>query len=422
MKRENFFKKVGSLLMVATMMMAAVACGPDTPEPGPNEEEPELENEEFIISVDNLTAGSVSITVTPPVYDPEYFACLYPDTEISLGADDAALLDGILSSATLEYFVKNGKQTFEFQGLIGNSHYRLVYFSFNKASGQVLSDLYRSDRITTPEGEKMFNITVSNITGMSADVKIEPKDKSMTYDYFLDEMDDYVNKHHNSDYELVQFDFAYWAEMAAMSDCTISDLLEDRIISGDHTTNSYYELELMEWDTEYYVYAYGVDKEGNLLSHVTKETFRTPAPGKSDMTFEIGEPTLNYIYEEREGSGPLRGWEAEVVVTPSNPDEKYFVTITNAGWYDWYFGSNNKGRSDYKYIQLQVLSNAGKSAELLPSVYKQDVCAYNPYDERGQLLKGSYDYVVLVFGVDENGATTEVITEKHFETPAFPAQ
>ena len=131
---------------------------------------------------------------------------------------------------------------------------------------------------------------------------------------------------------------------------------------------------------------------------------------------------INYIYEEREGSGPLRGWEAEVVVTPSNPDEKYFVTITNASWYDWYFGSNNKGRSDYKYIQLQVLSNAGKSAELLPSVYKQGEFAYNPYDERGQLLKPNYDYVVLVFGVDENGATTEVITEKHFETPSFPAQ
>ena len=421
MKRENFFKKIGSLLMVAAMMMTAVACGPDTPEPGPGEE-PALDNEEFIISVDELTAGSITITVTPPAYDPIYFACLYPDTEISLGADDAALLDGILSSNTFEYFVKEGRQSFTFQGLIGNSHYRLVYFSCTKDGSQVLSDLYRSERITTPEGEKMFNITVSNITGMSADVKIEPKDKSMTYDYFLDEMDDYVNKHHNSDYELVQFDFAYWAEMAAMNDCTVSDLLEDRIISGDHTTNSYVELELMEWDTEYYVYAYGVDKDGNLLSHVTKETFRTPAPGKSDMTFEIGEPTLNYIYEEREGSGPLRGWEAEVVVTPSNPDEKYFVTITNASWYDWYFGSNNKGRSDYKYIQLQVLSNAGKSAELLPSVYKQGEFAYNPYDERGQLLKPNYDYVVLVFGVDENGATTEVITEKHFETPSFPAQ
>ena len=425
MKRKNFFQKVSSLFM-AVVMVAAVACDgpePDGGEPTPDDGKEEVEeNEDFIISVDNLTAGSVSITVTPPTYEPEYFACLYPDTATSLGSDDAALLDGILSSSTLKYYVNEGQQTFEYQGLIGNSHYRLVYFSYNKTSGQVLSDLYRSERITTPAGEKMFDITVSNISGMAADVKIEPKDASMSYYYYLDEMDDYVNSRHNSDYELVQFDFAYWKEMASMNNSSVSALIGESLRTGTVETNSYRELELMEWDTDYYVYAYGLDVNGNLLSHVTKEVFHTPAPAKSDMTFEIGEPTFEYYFDQQEGYGATRGWKAAVTVTPSNPDEKYFVTITNTSWYDWFFGSYNKGRSDYKYLQLQVLSNANKSAGELLSVYKQGEFTYEPYEERKQLLKPNYDYVVLVFGVDENGATTEVITTKYFKTSAFPQE
>lgn len=419
MKRENFLKKVGSLLMVAAMMMTAVACGPDTPEPGPDDE---LDNEEFIINVDELTASSITITVTPPAYDPIYFACLYPDTEISLGSDDAALLDGILSSDTFEYFVKEGKQTLKFQGLIGNSNYRLVYFSCAQDGSQVLSDLYRSDRIITPEGEKMFDITVSDITGMSANVKIEPKDKNMTYDYYLDEMYDYVNMHHNSDYELIQFDFEYWQFMAAQSNCTVADLLKERIIKGDHETNSYNEVYLMEWDTDYYVYAYGMDVYGNLLSHMTKEVFRTKAPVKSDVTFTIGEPTLTYYFDQQEGYGATRGWQVEVPVTPSNPEDKYFVTVTNKEWYDWYFTEYNTGRRDTKYIQLQILKNANLPAEYLKEIYKQGEFTYNPFVERGQLLKANKDYIVLVFGVDENGATTDVITTATISTEPFPAQ
>lgn len=425
MKRENFLKRVGNLLMVAVMMMAVVACGPDTPEPGPDDE---LENEEFIINIDELTASSITITVTPPAYDPIYFACLYPDTEISLGSDDAALLDGILSSDTFDLFVSEGQQTFEFQGLIGNSNYRLVYFSCAKDGSQVLSDLYRSDRIVTPEGEKMFNITVSNITGMSADVKIEPKDKTMTYDYYLDEMADYVGMHNSSDYELIQFDFDYWRSMASMYGCTVADLLSERIVMGDYVTTSMVEMKLMEWDTEYYAYAYGLDENGTLLSHVSKEVFRTAAPKKSDVTFTIGEPTFNYYFHQEEGYGAVRGWRVDVPITPSDPEAKYFVTVTNSNWYDWYFGEYNDGRSDYKYIQLQILNNAidgmmMTSVDQLYTIYKQGECVYNPQVERDQNpLKENYGYVVLVFGVDENGATTDVITTKHFTTDFYPVE
>ena len=52
-------------------------------------------------------------------------------------------------------------------------------------------------------------------------------------------------------------------------------------------------------------------------------------------------------------------------------------------------------------------------------MYKQGDYHYDSDAERGTLGKPNKEYVVLVFGMDDNGATTG-ITEYVFKTEAFP--
>ena len=162
-----------------------------------------------------------------------------------------------------------------------------------------------------------------------------------------------------------------------------------------------------EWDTEYIVWVYGVTTKGEVTTNITRRTFKTAAPGTSSMTFDV--PNVDvYWYEETTAEGTIRGWRANATIVPSNKEEKYFATITNKGWYDWYFTENNKGRSDDDYIMSQILLNAQCPSAQLPTMYKSGDYEFDCFTEREILLKPEREYAVFVFGMDENGATTSL--------------
>ena len=219
----------------------------------------------------------------------------------------------------------------------------------------------------------------------------------------------------------MHYDYQYWKFISESYGVAIEDVIELDLLKGAQQIESSNVVQLLEWDTEYMAYVYGLDKYAKVQTGITKEVFRTAAPMPSSMTFEIGELDMDFYYEEAEGKAPLQGWNVGVTIKPSSDVDKYFVTITNNDWYEWYFTSYNKGRSDEKYIQYQILLNSNKTAKELPTMFKQGEFTYRPFEERGQLLRADKEYVVFVFGVDENGATTG-ITQKVFKTGPVPTE
>ena len=410
---NKLFKGVMSLCVMFTAVVM-VGCGkdPDTkPEPKPNKEEVTFE-------VVSLEYDAVEVTVTPKNEDATYYAFLYPDTEEFMGRDNLEIYVDIRYSDYFEDLLTSGMQTLTFQGLIGHSHYKVVYFEYDEATGKKVGDVLFSERITTPDAPEEIGLEISDITGMSAKITVTPPSEDLRYFVWLYTMDSYERYQHSSDYELFVYDYSYWAYASQMYGITLEEMIEFDTNVGTKTYSSDDFLLVAEWDTEYLVWAYGVTTSGEVTTNITRRTFKTAAPEPSSMTFEVPNIDVEW-YEEETPEGPIRGFRANATIIPSNKEEKYFATITNKSWYDWYFTEDNDGRSDDDYIMNQILYNAQKPSSELSKMYKSGDYEFDCFTEREILLKPEREYAVFVFGMDENGATTK-LNVFPFTTGAMP--
>lgn len=406
---KKFFRIAYSVCAMLALV-ALVGCAKDNaslqPNPGP-EPGPEPSQKEMFV-VESLEYNAVEVTINPSSEDVVYFAFLYPDTAEIIGerSQEEIYVD-IRYMDNFEDFLTQGAQTLTFQGLIGHSHYRVVYFEFDEALGKKRGDLILSERITTPDAPEEIGVEVFDIKGMSAKVTITPPTEDTRYYCWVYTVEDYERLQNASDYEILAYDYSYWLTTSQMYGIELEEMIEFDTNVGSATYSTDDFLFVAEWDTEYIVWVYGVTTKGEVTTNITRRTFKTAAPGTSSMTFDV--PNVDvYWYEETTAEGTIRGWRANATIVPSNKEEKYFATITNKGWYDWYFTENNKGRSDDDYIMSQILLNAQCPSAQLPTMYKSGDYEFDCFTEREILLKPEREYAVFVFGMDENGATTSL--------------
>lgn len=415
---RNFYTKAFALCLMFAAVLTGCHKEPVTTPNEPNEPDvpKPLVKGSFEVTFDEVTEDTITVTITPSEEVDYYYACLASDTEKYLGGEDEIIVLDQLSQPNAEQLIVRGEQTLTFGGLIAHSHYRLLYFQYDSEQETIFGELLRSDRITTPDGTEQFAIDVTNITGISADVKITPNDPNMSYFWWIEEKVQYDEWFDSSDNLLIQNDFGFWQYYADLEGLDWKEVMNWDLTSGvtEDSSDSLYNL--LMWDNEYMVYVYGLDSDGNLLTQMTKKHFKTnPKPAAKDVTFDIS-------IESTEWDTAFNKFAVSAKITPSDPEAKYYVTITNMSWYDWYFTADNTGRSDEEYIQYQILLNASKQSwEVLEDFRMQGETVYQPHESRNQYFSPSREYGVFVFGLDENGPTTPL---KIFEfiTPERPAQ
>ena len=400
---SKIFKGVMSLCAIFATV-AFVGCGKEEKTSTPT---PEPTNDEVKIEVGALAYDSVEINITPKSEESVYYAFLHPDTDEFMSRDEVEIYVDIRYGDYFENFLTSGTQTLTFQGLIGHSHYRVVYFEYDEATGNKVGDLIISDRITTPDAPEVFDIQITNISGLSATINITPNDPTLTYYFYVYPVADYEQYQNGSDYELMRYDYSFWQYMAAIAEADIEEIIANDLVTGNQSVSTDAILYLTEWDTEYLVWAYGITAQGEVTTTMTRRTFKTDSPTASSMTFEVKNIKTEW-YEETTSEGTIRGYMAEADIIPSNKNERYFATITNKDWYDWYASENNKGRCDEKYIMYQILLNASMPAAELPTMCFEGDYKYNCFADREILLRPDREYAVFVFGMHDNGATTSL--------------
>ncbi len=383
----------------------------DGTQPEPNDGKNGLE---FVVTIDDLTYNSLTLTITPPVDMPLYYARLYSDTEAQLGVSDEDLLYSILEDESFENFLYTDTQTFNYGGLIGHSHYRLIYFSYSELFEQVTGSLYRSDRITTPDSPEEFSIEVENVSGLAADFTITPPDQSLTYYYWLIPYSDYVTQYEESDNRLHQYDFAYWLFNSGTYEVPLEEIIAIDLTSGTTAISSDAICYLLHWDTEYMIYTYGLEASGEITVPMTKKRFKTSKPVASDNTFEVVVEEPVWV-EERTETTAFVGYEVNAVITPKNLDEKFFVTITNKDWYDYLV---EVSQMTPQQIMYEILMNTQRgSAEILDQMTQQGQTTFNPRYERNLMLKENKEYAVFIFGIGDDGPTTDLFVHPFTTKP-----
>lgn len=408
-KLMNGLRRLLPVVAVVAMSLVALSCEKGGDDDGDNNNPPAPEVG-FVVTIDELTAYELTFTITPPSAYPTYAVKLFPDNK-ELDVSDLQLAAAMVSAE--DFTTYEGEQTITVGGLVGNSNYRLVYFAYDTESEKLLTDLYRSDIIRTPEAEDPFVINVTDVTGISANVTITPPDNELTYFFFIEEKSDYDTYFGSSDQGVIDNDFAYWEFMASMyDDMSWLDLVAKEIVTGTQSFSSDALYGSLEWGVEYFVYAYGLDKNGIVTHPMTKQFFTTKTPEASDNTFEceMGEITWD---------DAKMGFVAHATVTPKNLDESYYAVITNKDWYDWYFTEDNKGRSDNKYIMYQLILSCPTSVIALDECKTGVADISNEDWQTG--LRPEREYAVFVFGFGADGATTD-LSVFPFTTPARPQQ
>lgn len=256
-----------------------------------------------------------------------------------------------------------------------------------------------------------FTIETSQISGLSAVIDIKPQDKNTKYFYWLYEMDRYINEFQESDELIIENDIAYWQYVEDITGDSWLEHMQNDLVSGDITINSSDFYNLLLWDTEYIAYAYGLDSLGNVTTPVSKHTFSTLAPEKENTTFDIEISSIEW-------DDTYKKYAVEATITPSNPDTRFFTTITNMDWYEWYFSEYNEGRSDEDFIMYEILLNTSRpSYEILEEMCLTGTSVYSPAQMRNQYFTPNKRYGVFVFGMSEDGPTTS-LTVYEFTTPS----
>ena len=404
-----------NLLLICAVMasVVVVGCGDDDVK-----SQAQTQQQGVVFKVEDLQYDSVMVTVTPPSKDVLYYACLHPATEDFMGREPEDIYFDIRYGDNFDESLQVGTQTLTFDNLIGHSRYRVVYFAYDEVVGQKVGDIIYSEPIITPDAPELFDIEVSDIKGMSAKISITPPESNLRYFFWLYTMDSYERYQHCNDYELLIYDYSFWLYISQLYNYSLEEVITMDTIKGEVSLSTDNILYIAEWDTEYLVWAYGVNTDGTATTPITRKVFKTLTPEPSTMTFEVPNIETEW-YEQTTAEGLLRGWVAKATIRPSAKSERYFVTITNKDWYDWYFTSDNDGRSDDDYIAHQILINTSKTSAEVVSMCKSGDFVYDCFVEREILLKPDREYAVFIFGMDENGATTE-LNVFPFTTPAMP--
>lgn len=133
-------------------------------------------------------------------------------------------------------------------------------------------------------GDGGFAFNVTDVKTTMATVEVYPADKEMTYVAFSvakEYMDGF-----ESEEEFFLDDLEYMQSMADNAGVSLSTFLSEQALrTGD---SGPIEFRNLKQATDYYVYAYGLTSLGIKTTPISRQVFRTSAPGESDpsdMTF-----------------------------------------------------------------------------------------------------------------------------------------
>ena len=161
-----------------------------------------------------------------------------------------------------------------------------------------------------------FTVTLTSLHAGDVFFTIEPKDKEMTYWYALQIKEEMME----TSEETIAADLEYFYTVAEYYGFSLHELLSDNLVAGDKN----WMYNSLSPRTEYVLYMYGINPDGEALTDVEKVTFTTPAVGKVDCDFEM-------VVGDN-----ITATSFSVTIVPSDNTVGYFFDVFPAAMYEEY--------------------------------------------------------------------------------------
>lgn len=354
----------------------------------------------FVIEVSDQTTWTADVTWTPRDSEATYIAMVVEKEAFDeYGSDEGYIASDLeyfrlLAEYTetdfagvLANYMVSGPGTERVKGLEQNTDYYAYAYGI-EADGTVTTPLVKTlFRTATVEPVTCtFEFAATQVTSTSARLYATPDNKECTYFWDCVSREDWDAFGGDEGAVAANIDLIRRAvEIYQMAgyDKTFADFLTSGM--------SYSDLDELKADTEYVVFAFGLDPSGTATTALEKQTFRTEpvAPSSLSFTTEILSLTFN---------------GARIAFTPSNGSETYFTDCIDHATY--------AGFADDAAFMEHIVAEAGSSISSFLTK------GYHVVDAT-RMLRSDTRYVCYAFGYA--GGITTPIKKVEFTTPALPA-
>ncbi len=177
-----------------------------------------------------------------------------------------------------------------------------------------------------------FDLEVTKVTKSSVDFKVVPHDNEMTYVVMISEKSYF--EEFASDEEVMDDDLDWFQRQADQRAMNLDAFLRTILKQGTLEAS---ELGLQP-GMEYYLYAYGLTEQGEVLTSMDKLPFAAEALDQSKTTFEISLSEITFD-------------TAKVKITPSDDKALYFVNVFSEDRYQEFGGNEEAFLAQLAYVR-----------------------------------------------------------------------
>ena len=245
-----------------------------------------------------------------------------------------------------------------------------------------------------------FTVTLTSLHSGDVFLTIEPEDKDMTYWYQLQVKEDMPE----TDEEILASDMDYLQYIADYYGTSLTQLLADNLLKGDLDWRYQY----LEPNTEYVLYAYGMNISGEALTAVNQLTFKTTKVEQLDCEFDIlvGDNITSNSFS--------------ITIIPSDDTVAYYYDVFPAWMYEEYCLSDAANIPAFmaEYIPALASENGVTVAYAVGAISNYGSIAHDFTLEDG--IEANSSYFVFAIGIGADGTTTTEAEVIEVKTAAPP--
>ena len=245
-----------------------------------------------------------------------------------------------------------------------------------------------------------FTVTLTSLHSGDVFLTIEPEDKDMTYWYQLQVKEDMPE----TDEEILASDMEYLQYIADYYGTSLTQLLADNLLKGDLDWRYQY----LEPNTEYVLYAYGMNISGEALTAVNQLTFKTTKVEQLDCEFDIlvGDNITSNSFS--------------ITIIPSDDTVAYYYDVFPAWMYEEYCLSDAANIPAFmaEYIPALASENSVTVAYAVGAISNYGSIAHDFTLEDG--IEANSSYFVFAVGIGADGTTTTEAEVIEVKTAAPP--
>ncbi|MBR2976139.1 MAG: hypothetical protein IKC57_04805 [Alistipes sp.] len=251
------------------------------------------------------------------------------------------------------------------------------------------------------EKQTAFSFEHDSVTHTSVATDIIPEDKDMDYIVFLSEVKHFYMNGIDTEQELFEDDYLYFSEMAEAYEMPMTNFLSSVgwLAKGDK--RGYKGINLYP-DTEYVIYCYGVELDGQYYTPITDIEYvllRTSAPELQSTTFGVETSVDGNVATFKIQPEEYDGYYYHYIVPKS---DNYFIHEGMEADEQFISYYRNKAMEEFN----EMINTEGKS---------KDSFCHKGATELVERLEPNTDYMLLLFTVsDDQLPLLNSVPEPHY--------